>query len=422
MKRFEYKARDADGRVVTGEVVAQDPQVAAQLVQDAGAFVVSISEAEPRRKGWGFLEPVSIPLEERLFLLLSWSMLLKSGIPMQSALLHLQNSTHLRSVERVLIRVQRSIDEGMTLSQALAASRLFPPSWIASLRAAEETGDLVPTMHFLREHALEFQRVKREMLGWLWMPVLILGLALVWLWLFLRHIVPTLDLFAAATGMPHPWSAVLLTWSDVVLNGVRWVAFGLFLSVWLYWRTRQSDYEVGILQAYTPVWLPVLGTLAARLNLVAIAAGLKTQIDAGISLAQAVETLSEGIPHPGIRRNLFEVYQKLRSGVSFPEAMGHLRILPTAGLSLIEAGNVSGKLPQFLEILIQDTEQAILDQGKRLAIVLQSAGVLLAGLLVGLLVLAFWILISANMDVLVKGLGASRSDLMERGMKTLEVR
>ena len=81
MTRFEYKARDADGRVMAGELVAPDSQVAAQLIQDAGAFVVSISEARPRSRGWGFLEPVSIPLEERLFLLQSWSMLLKSGFP-----------------------------------------------------------------------------------------------------------------------------------------------------------------------------------------------------------------------------------------------------------------------------------------------------------------------------------------------------
>ncbi len=421
MKRFEYRARDADGRVMTGEVVAADSQVAAQLVQDAGAFVVSISEAKLRRRGWGFLEPVSIPLEERLFLLQSWSMLLKSGFPMQSALLQLQKSTHLHSVDRVLGRVQRSIDEGMTLSQALAASRLFPPSWIASLRAAEDAGDLVPTMHSLRERSLELQRLKTELLGSLWMPAFILGLALIWLWLFLRHIVPTLDLFAAASGMPHPWSSALLAASDVVLNGLRWAALGLFLALWLYWRTRRSDHEIGLLQAHTPIGLPVLGTLAVRLNLVAIAAGLKTQMDAGISVVQAVETLSEGIPHPGIRRDLFEVYQKLRGGFPFPEAMSHLRILPTAGLSLIEAGNVSGKLTEFLEILIRDTEHAIREQGRRLGIFLKSAGVLLVGLLVGLLVLSFWILIASNMDVLVKGISTSRSDLMERGMKSLEV-
>ncbi len=420
MKRFEYRARDADGRVMTGEVVAPDSQVAAQLVQDAGVFLVSISEAKLRRRGWAFLEPVSIPLEERLFLLQSWSMLLKSGFSMQSALLQLQKSTHLHSVDRVLGRVQRSIDEGMTLSQALAASHLFPPSWIASLRAAEDAGDLVPTLCSLRERALELQRLKTGLLGWLWMPAFILGLALIWLWLFLRHIAPTLNLFAAAAGMPqHPWSGALLAASDVILNGVRWGAFGLFLLVWLHWRTRRSDQEVGLLQAYTPTWLPVLGTLAARLNLVAIAAGLKTQMDAGISVMQAVETLSEGIPHPGIRRDLFEVYRKLRSGSPFPEAISCLRILPTAGLSLIEAGSVSGKLTEFLEILIRDTEQAIREQGGRLAILLQTAGVLLVGLLVGLLVLSFWILIWSHMDVLLKGIDTSRPDLMERGMKSL---
>lgn len=252
MKRFEYKARDAEGRIMTGEIVAPDPQAAAQLIQDAGAFVVSVSEAKPHRMVSGFLEPVSIPLEERLFLLQSWSMLLKSGFPMQSALLQLQKSTHLHSVERVLVHVQRSIDEGMTLSQALAASRLFPPSWIATLQAAEETGDVVPAMSALRERALGMQRLKRELLGCLWMPSFILGLAMGWLWLFLRHIVPTLDLFASASGMSHPWSGSLLAAPDAILLGLRWVALGLFLAVWLQWRTQRSDHEIGFLQSYTP--------------------------------------------------------------------------------------------------------------------------------------------------------------------------
>ena len=418
MRRFRYKARDLEGRELAGEVIAEDPTAAVRLIQEAGFFVITVDEARPRRT-WGFLQPAFIPLEERLFLLQAWAVLLNSGFSMQSALLQLQKGTHLHSVTRTLSQVQRSVDEGMTLSEALAVSRLFPPSWIAALNVAEKTGDLISILHALREQALNYQQLKRDLLNTLIGPGVLLGVALEWMWIFIRQVIPALGMFTAELGLVNPWVEQLASSSQWILQAVKWlgVAFGVFLLA--AWRSGRSDYEVGLLQAYTPTWLPVIGPLIARLNLIAVASALKLQIEAGIPIVEAVHTISRGIPHPSIRQDLFKAYRKLCNGDPIWESFRHVRSFPPQAHVFIKVGEESGKLPELLKALLDESQSALVEQIKRLAVAVRATAVLLVGFLVGLLLFCFWFLLASNYDILMKGWGPGRPGAVDQGLRDL---
>jgi type IV pilus assembly protein PilC len=404
LKRFHYKARDPMGRMSSGELLAEDDTAASRIIQEAGLFVVEIQEAKPRRGIFPFFqERLFIPLEERLFLLQTLAVLLHSGFSIQSALLQIQKGTHLRSVEQALRQIQHALGRGMTFSEALAASGIFQPSWIAAIRAAENTGDIVGTLQRLRERALQCWTFKRSLLDLIIGPSIVLALVFLWLWLFIHQVVPTWAMFISDMGGSNVWVKFLESASHWISAALQWCLVLGVLGLYWIWRSGKTDAELGPMQTFVPTWWPGLGSLAARLRLVDIASALRIQVEAGIPITEAVYTISQGIPHARLRNDLFQIYCQLRDGVPISEAFQHGDIFPSETQGLIKVGETTGKLPEMLETIIEETEAILREQMKRLVVILRTISIGLVATLVGLLVVSFFSIMTSVPGSLFEG-------------------
>ena len=124
--RFKYTARGIDGRLMRGEIGAANEEDATKRLQDSGIYVISLS---PLRFWRPQLRPerISVPAQERIFLLQSWAMLLESGLSLQSSLMRLRARVRTASLIGVIDQIQQHIDGGLTLSEALRNAQIFPP-------------------------------------------------------------------------------------------------------------------------------------------------------------------------------------------------------------------------------------------------------------------------------------------------------
>lgn len=389
-KRFRYTALGVDGRKISGELTAASAEEATGLLQEAGVYVTSVTLLKWRRFFW-FLKPgpVVVPEGERIFFLECWAMLLEAGISMQSALLRLRMSSRLSSLARVIDRIQRAIDEGITLTEALKNSRLFPPSWMAVLKVGEERGDFVHALQTLHRYASDARGVKRELLSMLIMPSILLAVVVVWVALFTVKVLPSIGILMAQTGHPAP-DLLATQGTHLLVAGTLWTVLVLGILFLFTQLQNRSDQEMGTFQTWVPPSFPLLGPLVAEMHLNTIATGLQLQMEAGIPLVGAMENLSVGISHPTIRRELLQAYQKLREGIPVPEALAQLQVIPPSGLALLAAGDASGKLPDMLGVLAREAREDLKERVKRLMVILRTTVVIATGLLVGILVVLFF--------------------------------
>ena len=397
MIRFQFTARNPDGQHVTGEVLAVDSDTATRRLQGAGVYVTSIVSLGPVRR-LPPLHRVSLSTQERLFLLESLAMFLESGIPIQSALLRLRMRTPNASLQLALDRIQKAIDDGATFTQAIQMGRIFPPSWAAVLRTSEKHGDFVRPLQMLHQLTVEANRFKREVLGLFVMPAILLILVTLWLWIFLVRVVPSLSFLIEQIGGPRSLSPTMKLAAQEILMTIQ-IGFcvfgaGFLLSRW----TRRADREMGILQSWVPLWFPVVGSLTTQLHLIFIASGLQLQLEAGVPVVQAVETLSRSISHRTIRQDLLRAARELKKGTPIPEALGYIRIIPPMGRALFSVGNLTGKLPELLEFIVRETKADLMEHIRRLVIWIRTFVTLVSGVLVGLLVILFFKLLFSGLS------------------------
>lgn len=390
MPRYRYIAQSMGGRRMKGEVTAVSPEEAAARLQEAGVYVTKLV---PLRRKKQLMGPgrVLMSESERTFLLESWAIFLEAGLSMQSALLRLGLRTHSISLTRAIEHLQQTIDAGVPFTEALRTSRIFPPSWVAVLSMGEKNGNYVDPLKMLRRYLDESLRFRNEVISMMIMPAILLALIAVWFWLFLVRVIPSLFSLLSQTGATPPalmgWIVLVTHWIQV---GFPWL-FLVFCSFWVAnFFARRADREVGILQSWVPLDTPMIGSLVSKMQLIIIASSLRLQLEAGIPMVLAVETLRHGVTNRAVRRDLIEAHQKLLEGVPVPEAMAQIRVIPPEGQALIAAGEASGKTPQMMEVLARETQSVLIEEVKRLAIWARSFVIIAAGVLVGLLLIVFF--------------------------------
>ena len=407
LKRFNYTARSLDGRRISGQINAFSREAATDLLQEAGVYVISVVPSRVARHP--YLRRIYIPETERIFFLECWAMLLEAGLSMQTALLRLKMNTRLPSLAYAIDRMQQAIDEGAPVTEALKISRLFPPSWIAVLSAGEQVGDFVDPLKKLHRHAVEFRRLKRRLYSMLLMPSVLVVLVGVWLYLFISRVIPSLSLLVSSAGASSKLLELFATTPVPTIAAIAWVFVALLLFVALYRLETPADQEMGMLLSWIPPAFPLIGSLISRMHLVVIAKGLQLQVEAGIPLTKAIESIGHGVGNPAVRGDLLQAYRKLQEGIPVPEALNHIRVIPEMGKALIVAGDASGKLPEMLDFLARETQSILVEQVKRMTILLRTFVILITGVLVGLLVVAFFYILYSSISSLAQSLGSSSS-------------
>ena len=395
---FTYVARDGSGSRLSGQIIALTAEEALHALQGAGVYVTQI-ELAPAGVSFRMAGRVTLPCHERILLLESWARLLDCGLSMDSVIFHLQNAVVRPSVRRALAEAQALMRDGMHFSDAIAASGLLPLSWASVLEAGQARGDFVGPLRSLQRRSEQIRQTGEKMISSLMMPCVLIGMVFVALWVYITWVAPAvsqcvLDL----TGVSSPLLEAMGSLSAISLPVAGLFLLGACALAWILFRGSRSNGLMGALTAWTPVRMPLIGSMVSKAQLVAIASELQLQLEAGVSLETALHTLSRSLPSPALRREFVNACRKLRSGVPGWQVLGDLSMMSPNGLALLAAGEASGKLPGMLGVVASEAGLDLETQTERLAIKLESFAILMTGLIVAAVVFTLLGIISYTYD------------------------
>lgn len=142
MAEFSYRARDAEGELVTGALEATSEKSAADTLIRRGVTPIAIQQRGAQVKGEsGFrLFDEKISLDDLIVFTRQMYSLTKAGIPLLRAIEGLAENSPKRRMREVLNDVVEQLERGRELSVALAAHpRVFPRLLVAVVHVGENT-------------------------------------------------------------------------------------------------------------------------------------------------------------------------------------------------------------------------------------------------------------------------------------------
>ncbi len=338
--RYRIKAIGPDSDVVETDLEAGSESEARALAAARGLSVLSLHRQGGRQGRRGRF-PLLLFNQELLALL-------RAGIPLSEAVEALHENEGRAGVRAVLEGIHTALNEGRTLSSALAAApHAFPELYVAIMRAAERTSDLESALERYIAYQQQLETLRGKLVGAAIYPVLLLGVGSLVILFLLGYVVPRFaHIFDDLTGDLPFLSRVLLDWGQAVQANALGIALGLAaLGFGLAAAVRSPALKASLGQL---VWkIPAAGRRLKVFELARFYRTLGMLLAGGIPAVTAL-TMVSGLLSPALRGNLQLAIELIREGKGFTATLAECGLATRVAQHMLTIGERSGSLGNML--------------------------------------------------------------------------
>lgn len=384
-QRFLYRAMNAQGRRVRGEVSAAGEAEAFAQLRAGGLTPISLKAAAaggPPAHG-----QAGRTLSDRQAAMLAADLgaLLRAGSDIRSALTVLASTTKARPVQAVIGRLLTEVSGGESLERAL--DRALGPrfAFVAALVAAgEAAGDSAGGLERAAEILESRLTIREQILSAVSYPAFIFVTAVVAVLVILIFVIPTIAPLAEAPGAePSLAMTILLTLSGFLnanLMALTLSAGLLAAGLAVAWISGAAAVALDHL-AMTG---PARGT-AQGLVYGGFAIALGGILAAGAPISDALRLAQRALRSPTARRRLETLGQAVRQGEQLSSALGRVPGFPESIVRLALIGEETGALGTMLQRAGRIEERTALRRIEAGGRVLGPVLIVILGGLIGLL-------------------------------------
>ena len=339
--QYEIRAVKGSQGVVRLAFDAADEAAARELARAQGFTVLSARASRGRaglRRGGRFQ---LLLFSQELLALLAAGLSLGEVIDTMVA-------KETRAESRALLAAVRDrLLEGRSLSAALAEHpRAFPPLYVATVRAAERTGDLPEALARYITYQERLDLVKKKVASASIYPaVLLLVGGLVTLFL-LGYVVPRFAGIYADSGRELPLlSRLLVEWGQLFNARGELIAVALAAAVA---AAVAFQADLRRLAAGALARVPAIGERARVYHLARLYRTVSMLLRGGTPLPTALG-MSAGLLPPDLRERLGRALARIREGAGIAAALDEHGLTTPVALRMLRVGEKSGDMAAMME-------------------------------------------------------------------------
>ena len=352
MPLYRYKALNARGELLDGQMEAGTPGEVAVRLQEQGHLPVETRLASEAggESAWRMLfKPKPFAGERLVQFTQQLATLLGAGQPLDRALTILLDLPEDDTARRTIADIRDAVRGGSALSTALERQHgTFSRLYVNMVRAGEAGGSLHETLQRLGDYLERSRAMRGRVINALIYPAILLLMVSGSVLFLLGYVVPQ---FAA---MYASLDAELPIFTRMVLG------LGLFVRDWwfvlvivpallLWWfdrKRRDPEFRVKFDE-----WLlrqKFVGQLVARLETARLARTLGTLLRNGVPLLTALGIGRNVLGNLVLQADVEAAANEVKSGIGLSSALGRSKRFPKLALQMIQVGEESGALDTML--------------------------------------------------------------------------
>jgi type IV pilus assembly protein PilC len=389
MNRFNYKAKDKNGLLVTGEVEAGNVNEAAKLVRAKGLYIISIKAKidSPLNFIKRFRERVT-PSDVATFTR-QLSTMINAGLPITEALLILRSQSK-GSMQKIVAQILADIEAGESLSTALGRHpKIFSRTYMALIKSGEVGGVMDAVLARLADNLEKQQEFSGKVKGALIYPaVIVVGMSIVSVVMMIFVIPRLLSLYADFNAtLPLP-TLILIGISNFFIR--FWWLILLLLGGGVYVFSLYNATPAGKRQIDALKFkIPVFGDLQRQVVLTELTRTMSLMVGAGVPILEALNITSEVVSSPIISDALKDSAKQVERGFPIAYSFGrHPEAFPFILSQMVAVGEETGKMDDVLTKVSHIFEVESDERVKGLTAAIEPMVMVVLGLGVGFLVIA----------------------------------
>lgn len=388
MAVFNFSARDKEGKIIKGKVEAANLKEAVKILRGQNFFVTKLSprlespliflRRRLRRISFGDV----VNFTRQLSTMFSAGLTLTDGLRILSA--QFENPTLRQMTEEIT----HEVEGGKSFAEALAPHPVFPPTYLAVIRAGEASGQLDKVLAKLAENLEKQNALRAKLKGALVYPAIILVAMLIVVAVMMIVVMPKMIAMYKDFGADLPIVTRLLISFSEFSSRFWWVFLVAFVGVYFAYKSwrktpfgRRRNDEIYL-------HLPILGNLKKQQVLAEFSRTLGLLVGAGVPLLQGLSIVSEATDNVLYQDSIREAGQQVEKGYPLSSVIGQNPLFPPLLAQMVKVGEETGKIDETMLRVSVYFEEASENAIKGLTTAVEPLIMIILGVGVGFLVIA----------------------------------
>lgn len=385
--KYVYKARNKEGIIQSGVVLATDQNKAESLLAENGLIIVSLENQEENL--FEKFNPFGRSVSNKDLVLFSrqLSTLISARVPIIQSLRILQEQVGNKYLLSIVADLIAAVENGDSLSNAMAKhDDVFGNVYISLVRSGEVSGSLDKSLVYLADQLEKDYELRGKVKSAMTYPIFVLGALVVIGLLMFKFVLPNLTSVLEEQGGTLPPVSLILIAFTHFFNKFWWVVImaiaGGILGGRYYITTRQGRYNWDRLK----INFPIIGDIFTKIYLARFARNLATLVVGGIPIIKALQIVSEIINNVIYRDIIVEAVAQIQAGKSISEGLAGHKEFPNIVTQMVKVGEQTAQLDDIMTKLAVFYEKEVDAKVSTLTTLLEPIIMIILGIGVGVLV------------------------------------
>ena len=357
MAQFRYAALSPNGERVNGVIEGYNELDAATRVKENYGVILKIKEVDEKKEEIGFLnfDIGGARLNKKAFIVMcsQFSIILRSGVPIVRTVQLIGGKTADKTLKKMLQKIAVDVEGGRALSSAFEehGSKILPQTFIETLRAGEESGNLDRSFDTMYRHYDKQMKMGNKVKSAMSYPMFVLMIAIVVVVILMIKVIPSFMTFFedADAELPMP-TQILIAISNFFRY--RYPIIIAVIAVFVIVYQMISHTEDGRLAlAQLQLKLPILGNIAELNAASQFANSMTTLLDSGLTMNKAVGITAKTLDNYYISTETGKLTTRLEEGHSLGASMRENQVLPDILVDMAGVGEETGELTETLNTI-----------------------------------------------------------------------
>lgn len=361
MPVFKFKARDALGKPMTGEMEADNEKVVVDALAERGLYIITIEEKPSK----GLAEHITgraikrrLRSSEMVAFLRQLATMVRAGIPMLSAFDLMIRRAPTGRFRSLLTDLRDSLAAGNSLSETLKAKRHnFAPLMVSAVEVGEETGNLETVLSRLAAYKELEHNLRASIRSAMIYPTVILCVAIGVSTFLVTSVLPKFERVYERVGVSLPLPTRLLLAVSHFLRDYWYfilagVALAIIAVVVFKQTTRGSRF-------FDRLWfkVPIIRSFVYKSAVLRFTRAMELMVRTGVDIVLALDIAAGTVGNSVIEDAIRRAKDSVREGASLSEAIDYTDTFEPVVVQMLKVGEETGTVDELLDLLASDYEQ-----------------------------------------------------------------
>lgn len=394
MPTYKYEGAYASGEKVTGVVEAVSQTDAVAQIRQTCELVLSVKEVPKAAAKRTPLDRVhKINAKSLALTCQQFAIILKAGLPLVQSVNLVADQCADKQLALLLRQIGEDVTNGWSLSYSMnqRGAKVLPITFRESIRAGEESGDLVSAFNRMADYFDRMNKTHDSVVGALTYPAFVIAVAVVVVIIIMNKAVPAFTNVFTGLGIELPFVTIALIAVSEFFQKYTLVLVAVILVIVFGVKFYSMTDKGGLNMAKLQLKIPIMGEIVRMSGASQFSHTMSSLLTAGMPILQAIEVSGQTLTNQAMANDISDTLPGVEGGRTLGECMANAKELPEMLVQMTAVGEATGSLESTLQVLAEYYDNETEVRSKQALALLEPAIIVVLALFVVFILMAVYL-------------------------------